>query len=428
MKKPILLTTVLMLVAVSSFAAGTRLGTTNTYYSITGSNNRTLTISGTGDMPNFESEHELPWKCQSMACSWEITTVIIEDGVTSIGSHILETTSAQSLTIPPSVTKIASYAFTNSGIRSITIPSTVTTIEKYAFSAAFCLTSVTILPSPLTTIEEFVFYNCPSLTSVNLPEGITTIKNYAFTTCSSLASITIPASVTQIETKAFAPFNGEFSTIISLNPVPPYFLLHEGGLNLSNRTLKVPPGSLAAYQNSCLDILDNCLLWAFCPNIEELSEIPETVVTPSNNGAEVTWSSVPEAVGFVLRFYVRESSNLFLEVRFDEKGKWITTEYVLLRSDDAGFNYTVDNLSSGTEYSYTLTALDADNNVLALSLGSFTTSGGTGTGINDTEAAPAQVVGYYTTTGAKLSKEPKSGVYVVQYDNGTTEKKMKGGH
>ncbi|MCD8003253.1 MAG: leucine-rich repeat domain-containing protein, partial [Clostridia bacterium] len=93
----------------------------------------TLTISGTGDMYDYyevyvesgegwESETEYgtaPW-CDSAG---EITSVIIEDGVTSIGEGAFwDCTSLESATISDSVTEIGLGAFYNCySLTSITI-------------------------------------------------------------------------------------------------------------------------------------------------------------------------------------------------------------------------------------------------------------------------------------------------------------------
>jgi len=38
---------------------------------------------------------------------------------------------------------------------------------------------------------------------------------------------------------------------------------------------------------------------------------------------------------------------------------------------------------------------------------------------------PANIIGYYSILGAKLDKEPASGIYIILYDNGSTEKRVK---
>ena len=193
----------------------------------------TLTISGNGKMNGYNVYSSAPW-------GTSITSVVIEDGVTSIGDYAFyDCTSLTSITIGGSVTSIGDYAFRNcSGLTSITIPNSVTSIGRYAFSWCDRLTSVTIGDS-VTSIGDSAFYGCSSLTSINvesgnnyyssqdgvlfnktkteiirypagktsttytIPSSVTSIGGSAFSFCSKLTSITIPNSVTSIGYSAF---------------------------------------------------------------------------------------------------------------------------------------------------------------------------------------------------------------------------------
>ena len=98
----------------------------------------------------------------------KIKTVVIEDGVTSIGND-------------------AFYECTN--LTSITIPNSVTRIGSYAFARCKALTSITI-PNSVTSIWYDAFLGCSNLTSITIPNSVTSIDLYAFTYCESLTSIT----------------------------------------------------------------------------------------------------------------------------------------------------------------------------------------------------------------------------------------------
>jgi len=78
------------------------------------SDDGTLTISGTGNMPDFSinvnNRTTAPWDSQRD----KIKTVVIKDGVTSIGKYAFFWCSGlTSITIPNSVTSIGEHAFAN---------------------------------------------------------------------------------------------------------------------------------------------------------------------------------------------------------------------------------------------------------------------------------------------------------------------------
>ena len=121
-----------------------------------------LTIFGNGAMPNFLSVSEVTWYDRR----GEISAVVIQPGVTSIGS----------------------FAFYNCGMSSITIPTSVTSIGNSAFYNCKMLKSITI-PSGVTSIGDKAFYECASLTSVSIPSSVTKIGEQAFENCISLSEI-----------------------------------------------------------------------------------------------------------------------------------------------------------------------------------------------------------------------------------------------
>ena len=169
----------------------------------------TLTISRIGAMGSYTSSNVSPWYSYRSS----ITTVIIEDGVTTIGSSAFNgCSSLTSITIPNSVTSIGEYAFYRcSKLTSITIPNSVTSIEHHTFSNCSKLTFVTI-PNSVTTIGNYAFSYCHSLTSIEIPNSVTSIGDNAFSWCYNLTSIEIPNSVTSIGSEAF----GECSSLTSI--------------------------------------------------------------------------------------------------------------------------------------------------------------------------------------------------------------------
>ncbi len=135
----------------------------------------TLTISGTGAMPDFGGVGEQPWNGNA----GKIRKVVIGEGVTGIGS----------------------CAFRECGLFSVEISSGVTTIGSNAFRAS-SIVSVTI-PSGVKTIGESAFQECQNLSSVTVNEGVETIGQNAFRSCTSLTSIALPGSVVEVGAAAF---------------------------------------------------------------------------------------------------------------------------------------------------------------------------------------------------------------------------------
>ena len=186
------------------------------------SDDGTLTISGT-DMPNYIQLNGVAWwryrdkikqvviedgvtniGSYSFGGCWDITSVTIPNSVTSIGNNAFSSCkSLTSVTIPNSVTSIGNNAFQNcSGLTSVTIPNSVTSIGNNAFLDCSGLTSVTI-PNSVTCIGESVFSGCSALTSVTIPNSVTSIERGAFSGCSALTSISIPESMASIQCTAF---------------------------------------------------------------------------------------------------------------------------------------------------------------------------------------------------------------------------------
>ena len=174
---------------------------TYTFVSSTG----TLTIQGSGEMTSN------PWSSYKD----DIKTVIIKEGVTSIGNNAFSSCyGLTSITIPNSVTSIGEWAFWFcSDLTSITIGNSVRSIGDGAFRGCSGLTSITI-PNSVTSIGMSAFSVCSGLTSVTIGNSVTSIGDYAFFGCSGLPSITIPNSVTSIGSEAFEDCTGLTSVTI----------------------------------------------------------------------------------------------------------------------------------------------------------------------------------------------------------------------
>ena len=208
--------------------------------------NGTLTISGSGKIEDYRSDIDQPWYSNRS----DITSVVIEPGVTSIGSlAFYYCSNLTSITIPSGLTSIGEMAFFNcSALTSVTIPNGVISIGNFAFGSCTGLKSITI-PSSVTSIENNIFQDCTGLTNITvdsnnpsfcsesgvlfnkdkttliycprgktgsytIPDGVTVIEQYAFYCNSKLTSVTIPSSVTSIGESAFQHCTGLTSITI----------------------------------------------------------------------------------------------------------------------------------------------------------------------------------------------------------------------
>ena len=116
----------------------------------------TLTISGTGEMYNYNSSDQ-PWYNFYQG----IKNISISEGVTSIGNNAFSNYSTlMQITIPDGMTNIGNSAFIGcSALTQVTIPNSVISIESYAFAWCSALMEMTILATVPPTVGTDVFYN-----------------------------------------------------------------------------------------------------------------------------------------------------------------------------------------------------------------------------------------------------------------------------
>ena len=161
----------------------------------------TLTVSGKGSMGD------------SYSYGWDnyrelITSVVIENGVTSIGSIAFQScVNLTSVSIPSSVTSIGTYAFNIcSSLTKLTIPAGVTEIGNGAFAQSSNLTlsvasgnkSFTMVDGVLFSADKTVLVQYPggkAGSSYTIPSGVKEVRVWAFMGA-ALDSITLPASLT----------------------------------------------------------------------------------------------------------------------------------------------------------------------------------------------------------------------------------------
>ena len=222
---------------------------------------KTLTISGTGAMPDFDfpNGNLAPWwnyEALGMLTSFgnfklegELKKVVIKDGVTNVGNYALfflpaatQVTLPESVTrigrygiamcskltglsIPKGVTEIGDFGLAGDGLTAITLPDGLQSLGRGAFDTCASLTNTT-LPAAITAVPgkcfadctkllnvkyagtvtaigDLAFESCKALTAAPIPETVTTIGKAAFTGCTALTDVTIPAGVTAIPEDCF---------------------------------------------------------------------------------------------------------------------------------------------------------------------------------------------------------------------------------
>lgn len=154
---------------------------------------KTLTISGTGAMPDFDfpNGNLAPW--------WNYEALGM---LTSFGSFKLEG-ELKKVVIKDGVTNVSNYAlFFLPAATQITLPESVTSIGRYGIALCSKLNGIS-LPKAVTAIGDFGLAG-NSFTAVSLPDGLQTLGRGAFDACASLSGMTLPAAITAVPAKCFA--------------------------------------------------------------------------------------------------------------------------------------------------------------------------------------------------------------------------------
>ena len=148
----------------------------NVYYTYDSATGEVI-ISGEGKMTDYDY-----YSSDSPFYRSDITSVVIEDGVTNIGRCVFE------------------YC---ADLTSVTIPDSVTSIGCMAFE--YCTSLINpVIPESVKKIGEMAFRGCSAITSVTIPDSVRKIGRMAFSHCDLLTEVMISDRITDIGESAFA--------------------------------------------------------------------------------------------------------------------------------------------------------------------------------------------------------------------------------
>ncbi len=221
---------------------------------------KTLTISGTGAMPdfNFPEGNLAPWwnyEALGMLTSFgnfklegELKKVVIKDGVTNVSNYALFfLPAATQITLPESVTSIGRYGIALcSKLNGISLPRAVTAIGDFGL-AGNSFTAVS-LPDGLQALGRGAFDACASLSGMTLPAAITAVPDKCFNDCTKLLTVDYKGEVTAIGERAF-----EGCKSLTKAPIPAAVTAlgnsaFNGCIALTDVTL---PGGVTAVPDAC---------------------------------------------------------------------------------------------------------------------------------------------------------------------------------
>ena len=166
----------LSLLPVTVFAAGPTASGSHLGLNWNLTSDGTLTVSGSGDMPDFFADRNgTPWYSYNN----DIKKIVVKSGLTSIGEA----------------------AFYDCNATTAVIADTVTEIDDNAFRRCMYLKTIE-LPSGLKELGDNAFYDCDALSTITLPAGITEISDGLFYD-SGITAVTCKGTITEIGERAF---------------------------------------------------------------------------------------------------------------------------------------------------------------------------------------------------------------------------------
>ena len=221
--------------------------------------------------------------------------------------------------------------------------------------------------------------------------NVTAIGEYAFAGISTLKKVTIGESVKTIQNNAF--YNCvNLETIFNYRPTPTNaYSTAFDGVDKFECILYVLPNSIDMYKNASVW---RDFYYTYAIGAEEATVTTNDVkVEPQDNAATLTWPTSNNAVSYTIE--ITKDGVVFCRLTFNANGQLTGIAFAPGRDGQSmapaavmtanGLQFTVTGLDSNTQYGYSLTAKDANEQPIASYSGSFTTtSEGVPTGIDNT--------------------------------------------
>ncbi len=411
----------------------------------------------------------------------ELSSIKIPDGVETIGdAAFLDCSKITSLTIPSSVSSVGINAFqgmndldtliianpqaqisysskalcnlslkylvapanalavkesdlsmTTSSIKTLVVNGGELSDECFAFinRQRKALTRLDMSGTDNISIADEAFLDSYKLEDVILPDNTVSIGYKSFSGCISLKSITIPKHVASIGYGAYSDCE-DVEYIYCAAVTPP--------TNKSNTFSNVKKDIPVYVPCESIELYNAASGWSDFTNIQCIQEaepvddpIDEPVVEPDHTSVEITWPVSFDVDKYVIN--VMLGGKIFCTLTFNEKGLLLSIEYAngdpSSRSAElraaiptAGYKFTIKGLTEGTEYTYTVDAVNALGSVIEEYEGSFKTLGDIPTDVTEASANEAKVTGAYNLAGQPVPASTP-GLKIITYSDGTAVKK-----
>ena len=171
---------------------------------------KTLTISGSGDIPDATVASDVKWASVRLG----VEKIVVNGAISAIGDYAFYGMKyLKNIDIPMGVTKVGKGAFSFcASLESITLPEGVVTVGESAFEGCSALLMAQLPPS-VTSVGERAFAFCGMLESVQVLGAIDSIGAKTFWNCYSLAELKLNPSVTSAADDAFEACKISFSDV-----------------------------------------------------------------------------------------------------------------------------------------------------------------------------------------------------------------------